>query len=396
VERDPERLRVTSRQEWLAHPTCELEAVVRVHPAATEALFAARPPELRDLIAALHLPKSVRVLQWDLDAPTQALPRYAAFLRKCRDAVPIGMRLGATGLPTWIGSPGYPALCDALDEISPQFYGNRWPETGSAPPPLWETRKLTELAGRSAAGKARVWVGLPAYGRCLVMDPQRRPTGVRHDVDAGALLDDPAWEVVSASTRRADESPVEDTLVLRSREATSLDDGAAPPGTQLWFQWPRSDGLRRWIEAAQPRLPDSVMGVCYFRWSSPGEPLAVPPPRPGPPAIDFRPSGRAMKVLVRPGEASPSLGDGLQVTLEATGLDVRSTSKLQWLRGGEPASPLRADQVRVTRPALPPGSVWEAAQIRSATSTPVMARLRWRNADGVWQESRVGLDWRQR
>jgi hypothetical protein len=251
VERSPEGLRVTSRQEWLAQPKCELGAAVRVHPAANEALFAANPPELRDLIAALRLPKGVRVLQWDLDAPTRALPRYTAFLRKCRAALPTGMRLGATALPSWIGAPGYPALCDALDEISPQFYGNRWPEAGSTPPPLWETHSLTELAARAAAGRARVWIGLPAYGRCLVMDAQRRPTGVRHDLDASELLDDPAWELVSASTRRAESAPVEDTLVLRSRAETSLGGAETPVGTQLWFQWPRFDPGRRRLTSAR-------------------------------------------------------------------------------------------------------------------------------------------------
>lgn len=395
VERGPEGLRISSQQEWLAQPKCELEAVVRVHPAANDALFAARLPELRDLISGLHLPKAVRVLQWDLDAPTRALPRYTAFLRKCRDALPIGMRLGATGLPTWIGSPGYPALCDALDEISPQFYGNRLPEAGSTPPPLWETRNLTELASRAAAGRARVWIGLPAYGRCLVMDPHRLLTGVRHDLDANTLLDDPAWELVSASTRRTGTTPVEDTLVLRSRTETSLGGADAPTGTQLWFQWPRTDGLKSWIDTSCAKLPDAVTGVCYFRWPTPGEPLAVPPLRPGPPYVDFRTGRNGMKVRVLPGEAGPTLGEDMQLTVEAPGLEAASISPLQWLRDREPTSPLRADRVRVTRPALPPGEVWDALEIRKPSSQPVPIRLRWKDAAGVWQETLTGVSWRR-
>ena len=267
------KLTLTSRQRWESPSPCALYAVVRVHPGSHPLLLR---PEGPDTVAALlqnaRLPAAVRGVQLDADIPTAQLGAYAAALDRLRSRLPQSWTLSVTALPDWLRSRDYPRLCAAVDEIAPQFYGNQWPEAGKKPPPLWETDDLLAQVQRSAAGRARVWVGLPAYGRCLVLDPRGRPIGVRHDLSPEPLLTDSAWSVAAAESR-GDAVPVEDTLALRSERDTLAGPMAVAAGSSLWFQWPRAEALEsvtRGIEAL--RLP-GVAGACYFRWPAPGEPL---------------------------------------------------------------------------------------------------------------------------
>lgn len=382
------KLRLTSRQEWLASPHTEPAAVVRVDPPANRALLEAPEAEIRRLIDALELPERVRTLQWDVDVPTRSLPDYARFLERARSAAPAGFRTGATALPDWIRSPGYRRLCDALDEISPQFYGNRIPQAGQAPPPLWETRNLADLARRAAAGRASVWIGLPAYGRCVVMDPDRRPAAYRHDLNPDELLEDPAWERVLAQTRREGGTAVEDTVVFRSRTAETGHGLPSGEGVHLWFQWPRAEGLRAWVQANRAALPERVAGVCYFRWPAPGEPPAAPlGPSPTEPALELRGGGNAVRARVTTGTDTPAAEGGVELTLRPADGEVRSNERGQWLRDGEPVSRLRGEEVRFTRPFLRPGSTWEPVEVLQPAG-PVTATLRWQAGDGKWREKR--------
>jgi hypothetical protein len=400
-------LRLTRTQQWESRAPCELFVVLRVHPQAIEALLSpAGAARAAALLRSAPLPRTVGGVQWDADIPTARLGEYARFLHRFRPSLAPGQVLSVTALPDWLRAREYRAVCEAVDEVAPQFYGNDWPEAGRRPPPLWETRDLLAAVRRSAAGRARVWVGLPAYGRCVVMDADSRPVGVRHDLDPERLLEEPSWELEAGDTR-SDQSrggsgpaPVEDTLTLHCRESAVAGPMEAPPGTRLWFQWPRADGLRSAVAAIRTLSLSGVEGVCFFRWPAPEEPLAVPtasiaaavepaPPLAGPGsplAVRLNRADRTVSVTVlNPDVASPLLDEGITLqVLPPRGAEVLADGPVAWQRADEPSSARRGDRVVLTRPLLRPGSRWEACQVVSC-SGPVQATVRWKGPDGHWQ-----------
>jgi uncharacterized protein DUF3142 len=401
-------IQLARRQAWSSAAPCPVYAVVRVHPAANGALLApdgaARAETLiRSDVRLHHAPG----IQWDADVPTGRLTDYARFLRNLRALMPRGQALSITALPDWLRSRDYARLCDTVDEVAPQFYGNQWPEPGRRPPLLWETRRLIDAARRSARGRARVWIGLPAYGRCVVMDAAGRPVGMRHDLDPDELLDDPAWEVEAADTRferwnrEGPAVPVEDTLALDCRERAGVGPFEVPAGTRLWFQWPRADGLRSAVRELRASAPAGVDGVCFFRWPAPGEPLALPAaamaaavPQTGRGAdpgvgleVRLTRADRAVRVtMLNHGLDSPLLTHGIELeVLPPAGAEVQADGPVAWRRGGERASALRGDRAVFVRPLLRPGSRWEACQVDPALGS-VQATIRWRGLEGQWHE----------
>ena len=395
------QLALVSRQRWGERPPTGAWAVIRVHPECHGRLLA--PGGVAQAVALLRdakLPPYVAGVQWDADIPTARLPQYAAFLRAVRPLLPQGHGLSVTALPDWLRSRDYAALCDAVDEIAPQFYGNRWsPQVREEPAPsLWETDGLLAQARRAAAGRARVWIGLPAYGRCLVVDRDGRAVGVRHDLDPSRLLDDPAWTVTHARTRRAtigDAVPVEDELTLRCAEAAPAGLSDMPAGTSLLFQWPRASGVQGAARALAAEGLPGVAGICLFRWPAAGEPLSVPVSSfsgtEAGPGTRLRPlltrTGASVAVSVaNEGAEGPLLGEDVRLEVTPAGGEVLEDGLVEWRRGELPASRLRADRAVLRRAWVRPGGRWEACEVR-APRGQVTATVRWQGADGAWHEA---------
>lgn len=353
-----------------------------------------RAAQVASLIRGM-LPRFVRGIQLDADVPTARLPEYAQFLTALRRELPNGTRLGVTALPDWLRSTAYDTLCRSVDEIAPQFYGNRWPESGKAPPPLWETAGLLEAVRRASVGPARVWVGLPAYGRCLVISPEGKPVGVRHDLSPDPLLDDLAW-TQTATTRKSrfgpegsQESEVEDQLTLHTRADTDVGPLEVSEGTTLWFQWPRVSGLRSAVAAIREARFPNVDGVALFRWPAPEESLAVPVrlegSAPAPHLVfQLEKQGRLHRVIVvNEGDSAPSLREPVRLEVEV------ADGVLVDLRPGDSADD-RDNCVRRERPYLPPGSRWVACELRDGRG-PIHVRLSWQDADGRPREMQADL-----
>ncbi|MCC2670782.1 MAG: hypothetical protein K0Q72_3253, partial [Armatimonadetes bacterium] len=329
------RLTLTSRQQWLTPAPGELFAVLRVHPAAHRLLLGEGGPDaLVDLLYSARLPESVRAVQLDADIPTAQLRAYAATLRRVRQRLPDGWELSITALPDWLRSQEYSRLCESVDEIAPQFYGNRWPEAGKRPPALWEAESLLSQVRRSAAGRARVWVGLPSYGRCIVLEPRGRPIGVRHDLAPEPLLDDADWSTIAAEARGG--AVTEDTLALRAEAEALAGPLTVAAGSALWFQWPRLDALERVTgEIEALRLP-RVAGACYFRWPAPGEPLAPRQPYVSPSTgvslqVTAERSGRSVLVrVVNRGTDAPLPSAGVRLEVQTGGAEVVSNSPVEY------------------------------------------------------------------
>lgn len=389
-------LALTGRQRFETAAPCELYAVVRVHPSTHERLLGSGGVEaVAALLRRASLPEGVRGVQLDADIPTAQLPEYARFLTALRERLPRDWRLSITALPDWLRSRDYPQVCTAADEIAPQFYGNRWPTAGKPPPPLWETDGLLEQARRSAVGPAQVWVGLPSYGRCVVLGPKGRPIGVRHDVDPTRLLEEGDWSVRTSRTREtspiADErQPSEDTLALHADRDAASGALAAQSGSMLWFQWPRVGALEQFGRAIEALREPRIAGVCFFRWPAPGEPLAVEPDlRPNRAeqdlAITVKPQGTQFLVTVtNRGIDAPLLPEGVRVEIAAPDVEMEDVAVIEHRFGDSPCSPLRADRVSLTRALLRPGARWDVCRLRDLEG-PVPIRVSWRDNQGRLQ-----------
>lgn len=388
-------LALTGRQRFEAAAPCELYAVVRVQPRTHDRVLGPGGADsVADLLRNASLPEVVRGLQLDADIPTAQLPAYARFLAELRVRLPHGWALSITALPDWLRSRDYPRLCSAVDEIAPQFYGNRWPTAGKPPPPLWETDGLLEQVRRSASGSAQVWVGLPSYGRCVVLDPSGCPIGVRHDVDPMPLLDEVDWRVRVSTSHGASPTvdrrrPLEDTLALHADRDAEAGPLGAEAGSTLWFQWPRVGALQEFSRAIEALREPRVAGVCFFRWPAPGEPLAVTPRSVEPSmaglAVTTTRRGREVLVTVmNHGVDAPLLTDGVRVEIETAGAEVQAASDIEYRLGETPCSPLRADRAVLSRAVLRPGASWEVCRLRDAED-PVPIRASWRDGEGRMQ-----------
>jgi hypothetical protein len=381
-------LRFENRQRWetTALPG-ELWATVRVHPSAHASLLGPGGEDaLADLLPALNLVAPVKGLQLDADIPTAQLPQYAAFLSGLRRRLPAGWQLSVTALPDWLGTRGYRQVCGAVDEVVPQLYGNYWPEAGKTPRSLWETRTLIDNVRIAAAGggRARVWIGLPAYGRCFVLNSDWSAAGVRHDQDPVELVRDGGWETAGSGAYSAslfNRGTVTEHWLHHKRD----EEGAR----SLFFQWPRVSGLSAAVGVIRSLKLPAVEGVSLFRLAAPGEPLGFPARSlaaavrggaAGDASLRLERSGPSLTVSVE-NEGVETLCD-LQVGVETEGGTIEAEGPVAWRAGGAPASPLRADRAALTRPLLRPGETWEVCNVRG--SRWVGAGLRWRRGDGTW------------
>jgi len=389
-------LTLTGRQRFETAAPCDLFAVLRIHPRAHAALVrAGGAAALAGLLRDVSLPEGVRGVQLDADIPTAQLADFTRFLADLRGRLPDGWALSVTALPDWLRSRDYPRLCSGVDEIAPQFYGNRWPSAGKPPPPLWETDHLLEQVRRSACGPARVWVGLPSYGRCVVLDPSGRPVGVRHDIDPERLLDDPDWSAETAVTRDAPKTiaealHLEDSLSVHADRDAEAGPMLAEAGITLWFQWPRVSALERVSRSIEALREPRVAGVCFFRWPAPGEPLAVdlaPARNAAEPGLTVTATRRERDVTItvtNRGADPPLLPDGVRVEIVTGGAEVEAASEVEYRLGETPCSPLRADRAVLSRAVLRPGARWNVGRVREASGA-VSVRAFWRDDRGQEQ-----------
>jgi hypothetical protein len=383
------RLELTSPQRFESAAPCDLYAVLRIHPGAHPLLLTPEgPARITKLVQAAKWPANVRGLQLDADIPTARLADYAHLLAGVRHQLPVGWTLSVTALPDWLGSRDYARVCDAVDEVAPQFYGNRWPVAGRKPPPLWETADWERLAGKATAGRARAWIGLPSYGRCVVLDPQGRPLGVRHDLDPEALLETTDWTTASPNAETAS-AQTEDSLTLRAATQAVAGSLMVEPGATLWFQWPRVEALQRAEQELAALRTPGVAGVCYFRWPAPREPLALRPQphaekQPAQPlTLAFQRSAEGTRLIVRnEGSDAPLLSKGAAVTLTGDLAGVESGAFGEYRLGDEPCSALRADRAVFSRTLLRPGSQWTVCRLSSKAGR-IAARLTWQDGTSL-------------
>lgn len=156
-------------------------------------------------------------LQLDLDVPTRLLARYRDVLRETRFALPAGVRLSVTGLPTWMGSKELPGVLGEVDFWAPQFYGAEIPATADRVIPISSPLGVARGVERARELGEPFYAGLAAYGQAIVYDARGRLVELRGDLDPARVASDGNLELVG---RRAFGAGV---------EGDGARAGAAPP-----------------------------------------------------------------------------------------------------------------------------------------------------------------------
>ena len=221
-------------------------------------------------------------LQLDLDVPTRLLPRYRRVLRETRFALPAGVKLSVTGLPTWMESKELSGVLAEVDFWAPQFYGAEIPATVHRIIPIASPPDVARGVARARELGKPFYAGLAAYGQALVYDARGRLVGLRGDLDPARVASDSSLELVG---RRAFGAGVEGDgarvgapppagewrYVFRARGDTTLEGLTLRAGEQVVLAVPGSESLRAGVRGVREAAGDRLLGVCLFRLPTRGD-----------------------------------------------------------------------------------------------------------------------------
>ncbi|MDT5268066.1 MAG: hypothetical protein QOH49_252 [Acidobacteriota bacterium] len=225
---------------------------------------------------------AVAGLQLDLDVPTRLLTRYRSVLRETRFALPAGVKLSVTGLPTWMESNELPGVLAEVDFWAPQFYGAEIPATADRSIPIASPRDIARDVARARALGKPFYAGLAAYGQAIVYDARGSLIELRGDLDPARVASDTNLELVG---RRAFGAGVEGDggrvgaappagewrYVFRARIDTVLDGLTLRAGEQVVLEVPGSESLRAGVRGVREGAGDKLLGICLFRLPTRGD-----------------------------------------------------------------------------------------------------------------------------
>lgn len=224
----------------------------------------------------------VEGLQLDLDVPTRLLTRYARVLRETRFALPAGVKLSVTGLPTWMGSKELAGVLAEADFWAPQFYGAEIPATVQRVIPISSPRDIARDVARARELGEPFYAGLAAYGQAMLYDAHGQLVELRGDLDPARVASDSNLELVG---RRAFGAGAEGDggrvgaappagewrYVLRARADTVIDGLVVRAGEQVVLEVPGSESLRAGVRGVREAAGDKLLGICLFRLPTRGD-----------------------------------------------------------------------------------------------------------------------------
>lgn len=221
-------------------------------------------------------------LQLDLDVPTRLLARYRGVLRETRFALPAGVKLSITGLPTWMGSKDLPALLGEVDFWAPQFYGAEIPATVHRIIPIASPLDVTRDVARARELGEPFYAGLAVYGQAMVYDAVGNLVELRGDLDPARVASDSHLELVGRRAfgagvegdgARAGAAPPagEWRYVFRARSDTVIDGLTVRAGEQVVLEVPGSESLRAGVRGVREAAGDKLLGICLFRLPTRGD-----------------------------------------------------------------------------------------------------------------------------
>lgn len=347
--------------------------------AAAELAALVRDTYAEDAARAAGDGARVAGVQLDLDAPTRLLRHYEALLGAVRRALPTGVALSVTGLPTWMESAALGDALAAVDFWVPQFYGAEVPARVERALPISSTRQVARGVERAAALGRPFYAGLAAYGYAIHYGRDGSMAEVRGDLDPAVVARLAGLELVERRPFEREEVAGRWRYLYRATQDCAVDGLELRRGEWLVLDVPTAEELRASARAARERGGRRMLGLCLFRLPAPGDRTALAPeevvaaladaPAAARAVVRARRSGSGAGLVVEaenrgslaalpgPGAVDVDVGvrPGSVRAASSTGGVVR---QLGALRGAlEPCSPARASVVRLAAAAWRPGDV---------------------------------------
>lgn len=367
-------------------------------------------------------------LQIDFDVPTRLLVRYARVLRETRFALPAGVKLSVTGLPTWMESKELKGLLGEVDFWAPQFYGAEIPATKDRIIPISSPSEVAHGVERARELGEPFYAGLAAYGHAIVYDANGQLIELRGDLDPARVASDSNLELVGRRSfgagvegdgARAGAPPPagEWRYVFRARSDTVIDGLTLRAGEQVVLEVPGSESLRASVRGVREAAGDKLLGICLFRLPTRGDATTLRLKEIAAALADREPEfstrvsagasdeeGAAGNHFVLTAENDGTSGavygaGALTLTLRVPGGGVRGVTRLQGFDtfetlcespgGPQPCSAARASLVRLGARAWPVGARASAGiSFEGDVPGALETRLAVRRDDGrVWEKS---------
>jgi hypothetical protein len=232
--------------------------------------------QLRESARQRHI--NVVGVQLDIDSPTGALSRYAAFLRAVRKAMPPDFQISITALLDWFReSTAIAGVIQETDEFVPQFYDVAEPNRYDGGSAIAAKFDAAQWAPRFDRFKKRFRIGISTFGRARFvpaegpLQPGSRNLVFFNDV---APLDIAGNSAFHLETNRSEANE----LVLNYRATRQIQIGynRFHIGDTVQFILPTPDAIHAAVESAR-RMRGYCAGVVFFRWPASNETLALQP-----------------------------------------------------------------------------------------------------------------------
>jgi hypothetical protein len=247
------------------------EACIRIDPSCTPLLERDGGADLWPLVGeALTAAPGSAGVQIDWDVPTRLLPRYATWLGGLRQRLPKSTPLSCTALLTWLDSPGFLQVANAVDIIVPQCY--------ALGPPASEAEAV--VGGADAVALARRLgaigrphrIGLATYEQTAINASDGTLRTVAAPLTAEDLL---AADIRWSGVRRGSER----ILDLKAPWDLSIGHMRLHAGDRLRCAQPQAEALAREIAAVRAAAGPGFHGLAIFRLPAPGDLPAFEPRR---------------------------------------------------------------------------------------------------------------------
>ena len=230
---------------------------------------------LRDLAQVRHL--KVAGVQLDIDSPTNALARYAAFIREVRKGLSPGLEISITALLDWFRDGTEIAdVIQETDEFVPQFYDVAKPDDYGGGSAIATKFDAAQWAAKFNRFQKRYRIGISTFGRARVLPRAGQPaswygTSLFADLTPLDFASNSAF-VLRTFRNQANE------LVLNYQAKSKVHIGYTDfdPGGTIQFILPTPEAIRSAVESAK-RMQGYCAGVVFFRWPASYETLTMQP-----------------------------------------------------------------------------------------------------------------------